>query len=52
MYSMSRAGFEPAVPVFERSNTARSLDSATTGTGTHKYVFNLSETVLIETNVL
>jgi len=34
--SLLRAGFEPAVPVFERSKTVRALDCAAIGTGTYK----------------
>jgi len=30
---MPQAGFKPTIPVFERSETVRALDSATTGTG-------------------
>jgi hypothetical protein len=30
---MTRAGLEPTIPVFERSNTLRALDCAATGTG-------------------
>jgi len=30
---MHRAGFEPAIPVFERSQTVRALDRADVGTG-------------------
>jgi len=32
--SMPRAGLEPAIPVFEQSNTVRVLDPAAIGTGT------------------
>jgi len=31
--SMPRAGFEPTIPVLERSKTVRALDGAATGTG-------------------
>jgi hypothetical protein len=31
--SMPRAGFEPTIPVFERSNTVHALNRATAGTG-------------------
>jgi len=30
---MRQVGFEPAIPVFERSKTVRALDSAATGNG-------------------
>jgi len=31
--SMSRAGFEPAIPVFERPKTVRAFERAAIGTG-------------------
>jgi len=34
--SMPRAGFEPTIPVFERSKTVRALDRAVIGTGRYK----------------
>jgi hypothetical protein len=36
---MSRAGFEPTIPVFERLKTVRGLNSAATGTG--EFMFSL-----------
>jgi len=33
--SMPRAGFEPMIPIFERSKTVRASDRAASGTGDH-----------------
>jgi hypothetical protein len=42
--SMSRAGFEPTIPVFERSNTVRALDRAATGTAPFRFLSALMYT--------
>jgi len=48
--SMPRAGFEPAIPVFERSKTVRSLDGAATGTCTYMHTkFNLKISLKVAT---
>jgi hypothetical protein len=36
---MPRAGFEPAIPMFERSKTVRALDHAAIGTGSNIIYF-------------
>jgi hypothetical protein len=36
--SMSRAGFEPAIPMFEQPKTVRALDRAAIGTGNNVFI--------------
>jgi hypothetical protein len=39
---MPRAGFEPKIPVSERSKTVRALDRAAIGTGDFKIIIYLT----------
>jgi len=44
---MPRAGFEPTIPVFERSKALRALDCAATGIGTNNNVYFLLQRMVI-----
>jgi len=44
---MPRAGFEPTIPMFERSKTIRALDSAAIWTGEIRYTIHFMNFVCL-----